>query len=57
MSSLDSRLERVADIERKLARRPAGYTTFSLQNDCHMIAVPTHVGVNRLRMLGRNGCG
>ena len=33
MSSLDSRLERVADIERRLARRPEGYTTGELARE------------------------
>ncbi len=33
MSSLDSRLERVADIERKLARRPEGWTTGELARE------------------------
>lgn len=33
MSSLDSRLERVDDIERKLARRPEGYTTGELARE------------------------
>src|SRR5258706_10702343 len=33
MSSLDSRLERVADIERKLARRPEGWTTGELAHE------------------------
>ena len=33
MSSLDSRQERVDDIERKLARRPEGWTTGELARE------------------------
>src|SRR5437867_5006872 len=33
MSGLDSRLERVDDIERKLARRPEGWTTGELARE------------------------